>query len=132
MCIEDYINGNEKVFILVKTDKNSFINGKVVGYDIINKTKVTEGNYKDGKREGKFILYDKEKIASEALYKDDKRDGLSVFYYENGRKYEETFYKNGIINGKRIYYYEDGKLKEVAFYLNGKREGQTIFITKMD
>ena len=62
------------------------------------------GEYKDGKKEGKWIAWHFPGSITqyEGEYKDDKKEGKWIFRYEDGDKNEEGEYKDGKKEGKWI------------------------------
>tara|TARA_B100000686_G_scaffold354186_1_gene463123 strand:- start:11015 stop:12142 length:1128 start_codon:yes stop_codon:yes gene_type:complete len=111
-----------------------------------------EGNYKNGKRDGKWIFYDQDKKSNSELiykkgvpfngiktkwyengqkkyertYKDGKEYGLWTEWYYNGqKKYEET-YKDGLKDGLVLGWHENGNKKYEQNYKKGKKEGLWI------
>jgi len=50
------------------------------------------------------------KKASEGNYKDGKKDGLWTFWYENGQKEKEDTYKDGKVISSKVWN-EDGSVK---------------------
>ena len=59
----------------------------------------SEGNYKDGKPDGKVIdWYENGQIEAEENYKDGKLDGKATYWHENGQIERETTYKDGQVH----------------------------------
>ena len=75
-----------------------------------NGTKVYEGNYKNGKRDGLHVVWDKngpKKV--EENYKNGRRDGLTVWWHKNWQKSSEVNYKDGnIVEGSEKYWNSKG------------------------
>ena len=106
--------------------------GKIKEYNSINDQLIFEGEYSNGKKEGKGkeYYYD-EKISNEfqtifeGEYKEGKRNGKGKEYYINCNGYEriifEGEYLNGKRNGKGKEFYDNGKLKFEGEYLNGNQ-----------
>ena len=120
-----------------------FNNIKGVGSDIwateiidLSKAKhLREGNYKDGKRDGKWTTwYENGQIKSEEYYKDGERDGKWTTWYETGQIKSEisfkdgnstTWHKNGqimseksiedggFVNRTIYHYFDNDKMREV-------------------
>ena len=82
-----------------------------------------EGEYKDGKEEGKWIgWYWNDTIQYEKEYEDGKEEGKWFGWYWNGNKMYEGEYKDGKKEGKWIGWHDDGvKEFEVEF-----KEGKWI------
>ena len=84
-----------------------------------------EQNFKDGKRDGKYIDYlPNGKIMFEQNYKNDIIDGKCIWYHENGQIEEEGNYKDGKKDGKWIWYYEGGQIFGEGNYKDGERDGK--------
>ena len=79
--------------------------------------KISEGNYKDGKREGHWVFYtrDGKEINWEANFRNGKKQGVITYWY-NGRKSSETSYKDDKPSGLSKHYYENGKLSSAAMW----------------
>jgi antitoxin component YwqK of YwqJK toxin-antitoxin module len=113
-----------------------------------NGRKWSEGNYKDGKKDGKkdgtyTVWYDNGQKKSERNYKDGKKDGKSTEWDKYGRKHFEVNYKDGKKNGKstewfllsekthRLIDYEKIDLeilkKCVINYKDGKKDGKSTY-----
>jgi hypothetical protein len=87
-----------------------------------------KGSYKDGKKNGYYLIYGKngglwEKIS----YKNDIQDGICEWYYDNGQLKRKDLFKDGKMNGISESYYEDGTLKEKGGHVNGKMDGYWEF-----
>jgi len=80
-----------------------------------------EGNFKDGKKDGKWYEYNENgQIRKIVNYKDGKKDGKWTWYYENGQIEEEGNFKDGEEEGKWTWYYENGQIWMEGNYKNGK------------
>ena len=82
-----------------------------------------KGEYKNNKREGKFVYYENGRLKTESNYEYNKLDGIGKVYYENGKVNTETSYKHGKQDGIMKTYYDDGSLKEEATYKDNKVNG---------
>ena len=61
-----------------------------------NGQKKSEGNFKDGKRDGVYnSWYKNGQIKSERIYKEDEEIGKWTYWHENGQKEHEVNYKDG-------------------------------------
>ena len=79
-----------------------------------------EGNYKDGKLDGKWTWwYDNGQKDREANYKDGNPDGKWTWWYENGQKMVEGNYKDGKGVGKWIRWHENGQIRSEENYKDG-------------
>lgn len=105
-------------------------NGNAYGIFFDEKgNKNSEGNYKNRKREGKWIYYHPggKNILSEEYYVNDKLEGVKKVFYLDGKISEEIHYKNGVLHGSSIQYTETGiKLREEN-YVNDVRQGNAVY-----
>jgi len=82
-----------------------------------NGQKKSEGNYKDGKRNGKWTWwYENGQMEFEINYKDGEVDGKWTDWFENGQKQLEGNYKDGKRNGKWTSWYENGQKRTEVNY----------------
>jgi len=81
--------------------------------------KLKEGNYKNSKEEGKWILYYEtgDKLG-EGNYINGNREGKWIFYNKTGGKQGEGNFVNDKYENKWIYYYETGEIKKIISYEN--------------
>ena len=99
--------------------------GEMKEYDLYTKELIFEGEYLNGKRNGKGKEYNEgHKLIFEGEYKNGKKYGQGKEYDENGQLLFEGEYLYGEKNGKGKEYDENGKIKFVGDYLNGKRNGR--------
>jgi|GEM_PF-157709 len=87
-----------------------------------DKAMKTKGQYKNGKKTGLWVYYDrygqKEK---EERYADDKLDGKQIFY--DGKEVDKFYhYKNNVKEGE-FALYREGRLREKGTYVNDRMEG---------
>ncbi len=101
-----------------------------------NGQKKNEGNYKDGKKEGKWTGWHHDGSKNtEENYKKGKKDGFCFLYHENGEILFEDHYIDGKKQGVQRHYSENGQItlestckddKEVGklnfWYENGQKE----------
>jgi len=82
-----------------------------------------EGNYKNGKRDGKWTTWYEDNLKlSEGNYKNGIRDGKWTTWYENGLKWTERNYKDGKEDGKSTEWFANGQIKTEENYKDGKKE----------
>ena len=137
-------NGKGKEYFLLNMQIFEGKNGKRKEYLIETNILIFEGEYLNGKRNGKGKdYYDNGKLEYEGEYLNGKRNGKGKEYYDIGRIKFEGEYKNGKIwngkeyningiieleinngNGKGKQYYGNGKLEFEGEYLNGQRTGK--------
>ena len=65
--------------------------------------------------------WDNGQIKSEGNYKNGNKDGKWVWYYESGKVKWEVNYVDGKQEGKWVRYYESGKVWWEGNYVNGKK-----------
>ena len=145
-------NGSYIVYVVVLFISFSFGCGPE---EVINE----EGNYRDGKKDGKWISYciHDQKI-EEGNYKDGKKDGKWIFYLEDGQiwytgSYQEgkehgefiyngygnynifhkitlENYRDGKLSGDAINYHVNGEINSIVSYKSGEKDGNSIFYDK--
>jgi len=98
-------------------------NGKCKEYILNTKILIFEGEYLNGKRNGKGKKYCELEFEGEYL-NGKKWNGKGKEYYDNGQLEFEGEYLNGEKNGNGKEYNIDGKLKYEGEYLKGKRNGK--------
>ena len=88
-----------------------------------------KGNFKNGKKEGRWVGVEKSRIRLRENYKNGKLNGIRKKYWWNfsygnfpqlGVK--ET-YKNGELHGPCYRYWKNGQLDQKSNYKNGKKHG---------
>jgi antitoxin component YwqK of YwqJK toxin-antitoxin module len=67
--------------------------------------------------------YPNKQVQMMGEYKDNKRDGKWIYYYENGKVWSEGFFRNGKSDGKRVTYRENGKIFYEGYYKDDRRVG---------
>jgi len=88
----------------------------------------SEGNYKDGKPDGKVIdWYENGQIEAEGNYKDGKPDGKVTGWFENGQIQTVLNLKDGKLDGKVIDWYENGQIEAEENYKDGKLDGKATY-----
>ena len=111
-----------KKYLIVDT------NGKGKEYFYYNDKLSFEGEYKNGKRNGKGKEYnDVGKLLFEGKFKNGKRNGKGKEYNGVGKLLFEGEYKNGKRNGKGKEYNISEKLVFEGEYSNGKKWNGKIF-----
>ena len=83
----------------------------------------SRGNYKDGKKDGKWDeWYSNGQYFYRGNYKDGKKDGKWAWWYIDGQKMSETNYPDG----KYTSWDRDGHINEKGNYKNGKKHGKWV------
>ena len=91
--------------------------------DLCKAKHLREGNYKDGKRDGKWTSWYEDGLKlSEGNYKDGMKDGKWTSWYENGLKWTDRNYKDGKEDGKSTEWYSNGQIKSEENYKDGKKD----------
>lgn len=134
--IDYYTNGNKdgisiqfdrkgKVS-LVENYKAGLLNGETVSYGQYNDFPLSDGEYKNGKKNGTFRKFaDNGKIQEETNFKDDMKDGASKWYNKSGKLIAEYNYKNGKFEGPQKTYYENDSLQSLNFYTDDLLSGES-------
>ncbi len=88
----------------------------------------SEGNYKDGKKEGLEVWwYENGKKKKEINYKNGKRDGLCVEWRENGQRWDEKNYKDGKFDGLWMAWHSNGQQMMEVNYKDGEIDGLDVW-----
>lgn len=88
--------------------------------------KVEEGNFKDDKKTGEWIMYHKDGATprTKGVFENGRPKGPYTKFYDNGVVMEEGTFSNGKQSGTFVRYYENGvKAQEKTFNAEGKEEG---------
>ena len=94
-------------------------------------TGLTQGTFKNGKRDGPWVLYyDNGGFLEKGTYKNGGYDGPWVKYHDNGQLNWKGDFKNGEKEGPWVIYYENGQLRSKGDFKNGKREGPWVTYNK--
>ncbi len=84
-------------------------------------------NFKEGKKHGMKISYNKDGIVMEEIpYVDDKIHGTAKYYLGDGKLYYTVEYVKGLKEGKYVAYDGSDKIVETGSHKNDKREGDWI------
>ena len=106
-------------------NEGKFINGKLEGNGkyIWENGQYYIGQWKNGKKHGKGIIYYKDgTIMYEGDFVNDKKEGNGKFIWKNG-KYYIGEWKNNKKNGKGKDYFSNGNILYEGDYINGKLDG---------
>lgn len=105
---EKFPDGTPKLVRVYETKEGERILIKETEY-YPNHFKKMEGEFKEGKRHGKWIVwYDNGNPWSEGHYKNGKRNGKSITWFENGKMRYEGKYKDDLKVGIWKFYDEQG------------------------
>jgi len=81
-------------------------------------------SYKNGKKDGTFKRYSRERVLLEEInWKDDVRNGVWRKYYYNGIMMWEGYYVNGKLEGEAKVWNSNGKLYKKGSFKNDLMEG---------
>ena len=118
----DYNKIVEQGGVYKKKFSDEIVNGKV--FQMFDNTKIPLGKMKDGKKEGKWMVWnDNGTKKYEINYNNGLKNGLVIEWYDNGQKKSEETYKNNKRNGLSSGWFESGeKLRKINFS-NDKKEG---------
>lgn len=100
-------------------------NGNWELFDGNNGRSVGVGPYKDGKRNGEWVIYDEVTglLARKINFVDDELEGLLTFFYENGKPEIIVNMKKGERDGQRIVFFPSGDTMLIDNHIMGKRTG---------
>lgn len=116
---EKYDDGSPKTVKIYEVDDEKKELLKEIGYYSNNQKRI-EGEFRDGKRHGKwYYWYENGNMWSEGSFHEGRRDGPGVTYHENGEKYVVGTYDNDERIGVWQFYDENGDLiKEIDYNRN--------------
>lgn len=90
-----------------------------------NGQKYCQGQYKNGKAEGKWTYWYKDgQVKREGNYESDYREGEWNFYHRNGKILCKPVYKEGDLDGNYKEYYDNGDIKLDKNFSKGKSHGE--------
>ena len=124
---ENLIDKIKKEYNILNSQYDEAINNKTLFLSKDFSNGKYEGEFKNGKREGKGIMYYNSGNRYEGEFKNGKFEGRGIYYYRDGDRYEGE-YKNGKKDGKGIYYYNNGD-REMGDYANGEEVGKHVILT---
>lgn len=114
-----------------RTHRVSVEYGNYVVYSSKDFSKIQEGKYKNGKKEGEWITYHPGGVLSAVIthYKKGELSGKMKTYSFKGHQLKSVMnYKKGVLDGKTTIYDKDGKVSKVINYKNGSqvKEGMSF------
>jgi len=122
ICIDDKDSGS--VFYISIANYNlGVLDGEIRFYNC-DSILTLEGNYKNGKKEGRFILYKTfcRRISEIIYFKNDMKDGVNMgFYHNDGSLFFIFFYRKGKRHGNCVWFGTTGKAFDESFYIKGKK-----------
>lgn len=80
--------------------------------------------YSNNILDGRYEVYDENKLIERGKYKEGKKDMLWVVYYKNGKIKSQKFYHNGELDGVFNLYDKNGKIVIRGNFLENKRVGE--------
>jgi antitoxin component YwqK of YwqJK toxin-antitoxin module len=97
--------------------KHNFQNGKLL----------SEGKYKNGKREGKWTQYFVDGLVSaEYNYVDGEFHGEQTEFFRSGKKNSVSWYKNGARDGYQVVLYQNGQVSREGWQVNDNNQQQWL------
>ena len=102
--------------VYIKKFSDEIVNGKV--FQMFDDMKVPLGKMKDGKKEGKWMVwYDNGTKQEEQNYKDGKKNGLFTEWNENQEIIQKGMFQSNLMNGE--WYFLTKNIGIVCTYYNG-------------
>jgi len=115
---------DKEILVSSNYNNNGEFHGKTVTFTGNKGVKTTEGDYKNGEKNGKWTYWNENgQKESERTYKDGEKDGLWTYWHENGQKESEETYKDGELDGLSTTWYENGQKSEEGTHKNGEQDG---------
>ncbi len=133
--VQTYIDANHSKVVFYEADGTTISSqGSYVGkekdgkWEYFNKGVLNlVENYKEGKRHGLQMSYNKDKVAMEEIpYVDGKIHGTAKYYLADGKLYYTVEYVHGLKEGKYVAYDGTDKVIETGQHKNDKREGDWV------
>jgi len=128
---------NDEYYLRTAWDEHGEImvedgNGEYITYYDSTANVLEKGYYKDGLREGKWLVYypEFEAIQLEQHYHNGALHGEIKTYYANGLPFTEGEFEEGKKIGDWNWYYENGQLQCTIHYQDGKKQGDQVFWTE--
>ncbi len=91
---------------------------------LANGKKMSEGEWRDGKEHGAWILYWRnEKKREKAQYRKGRKHGPETLWHQNGKIAGEVKYFDGKKHGKSVEFWGGGKKRSDGSYYDGKKIG---------
>ena len=102
------------------------------GKEIYENGDYYEGEFKNGLKNGRGILYTKHhNIQYKGDWINNDINGYGIQYFKNGQKYEGEL-KDGLRNGKGTIYYKNGDIQYKGNLINEKPDGYGKYILRME
>jgi antitoxin component YwqK of YwqJK toxin-antitoxin module len=114
---------NQKGRVISEGEKK----GKYVIYKSVrpNRTKVSEGRYRKGEKDGSWKYYNSANVLKSKLnYYRGTQTGDQKWFYANGDLSEVTKMEDGEYDGLSESYYSGGNISTRGYYRNGRRVGE--------
>ncbi len=108
------------------TYKNGYLNGECGELDYSGEPKET-GNYKNGKKDGKwYTYYSGDEVKEMKEYKDDELRKTIEYFTDGSISSERNFLNKKEHGAEKRYDWETGRLKTDKYYENGKPVGKQM------
>ena len=123
ICIETDAQERDGIIYLPNETK-PFTGKNLCKYE--NGQKKSEGNFKDGKKDGKRTSWNENgQKEVEENFKDGKLiDETAYLYHENSQKHFEINFKDFKVDGKSTMWHENGQIAFEMNYKDGKEDGK--------
>ena len=129
---ERYDDGKKKTIMKFKGSGSEEVMVEKIGYSQSGDTLIWENYDSKGERDGNWIGYVDDYFV-EGNFKDGKLDGKVTSYYENGQIEEEENYKDDELVITTYYsYHENGQIKEEGNWIDGEKDGKWICYYKSE
>ena len=128
---KDIKNDCKRIFNTYKFDSNfddEYFSAKYISFALGKELPFYEGEFNNGKKQGKGIKYFKNGSIFKGKFYDDKINGKGIFIWPNGHRYEGQ-YKDGLRHGKGTYFFPSG-YKYIGDFVKNKKEGFGKYIFK--
>ena len=128
---DEYFGTDDEIYIGEMKNNNIKDGYGIIYYNKDNNRKKYEGEFKDGKIEGKGVILFKDGESYEDEFKDDNKEGKGKYYYCDGNRYEGEF-KSDKKEGKGIFYYNNGERYEGEFKEDKKERNGKFYYNNGD
>lgn len=133
------IYGENDQFKVTKKNGDTILEGKMVDKKIDGALRVYSKSvlvslvqYKNGKREGPFSLYNPKTglLFKMGVYHEDKQEGETLIYDDKSALVAKETFKNGVLTGEKLSYYPTGQVLKEQIYDQGKEvQSKTFYMS---
>lgn len=83
-----------------------------------------KGHWKDGKREGIHVWFEKDgKVREKITWKNNRRSGITKSFFPSGKLQSKRAFHNNNLDGKFSTFYENGNIKDIYNFSKGTLSG---------